>query len=66
MPAEQERRLLLGTQSVEFRMDERMSLAEGGRGLQIIHDLMDEVSYVSTDSVNRLRMIKQLQTSRAK
>lgn len=66
MPAEQERRLLHGTQSIEFRMGDRMSLAEGGRGLQIIHDLMDEVSYVRADNVNRLRMIKQLQTSRVK
>jgi serine/threonine-protein kinase RsbW len=66
MPAEQERRLLHGTRSAEFRAGDRMSLAEGGRGLQIIHDLMDEVSYVRTDKVNRLRMIKQFQTSRLK
>jgi serine/threonine-protein kinase RsbW len=66
MPAEQERRLIHGTQSVEFRKGDRMSLAEGGRGLQIIHDLMDEVSYVRGDHVNRLRMTKQLQTSRVK
>jgi serine/threonine-protein kinase RsbW len=62
MPAEQERRLLHGTQNVEFRTGDKMSLAEGGRGLQIIHDLMDEVSYVRTDNVNRLRMTKEFQT----
>ena len=66
MPAEQEQRLLHGTQSVEFQAGDRMSLAEGGRGLQIIHDLMDEVSYFTADNVNRLRMIKQHQTARTK
>jgi serine/threonine-protein kinase RsbW len=66
MPAEQEWRLLHGTQRVEFRTGDRMSLAEGGRGLQIIHDLMDDVSYIRSDDVNRLRMIKHLQAPGAK
>jgi anti-sigma regulatory factor (Ser/Thr protein kinase) len=39
---------------------DRRSLPEGGRGLQIIHDLMDEVSYIRSDNINRLIMKKQL------
>ena len=63
MPVEQEQRLLHGTQPVEFQTTDRKSLPEGGRGLQIIHDLMDEVSYVRLDNSNRLIMRKQLATS---
>jgi serine/threonine-protein kinase RsbW len=38
----------------------RSSLREGGRGLQIIHDVMDEISYETKDGVNRMRMAKWL------
>jgi serine/threonine-protein kinase RsbW len=60
MPVEQEQRLLYGTQAIEFQTTDRSSLSEGGRGLQIIHDLMDEVSYVRSGNMNRLIMRKQL------
>ena len=60
MPVEQEQRLLHGTQATEFQTTARSSLPEGGRGLQIIHDLMDEVSYVRLGNINRLIMRKQL------
>jgi serine/threonine-protein kinase RsbW len=62
MPVEQEQRLLHGTQAIEFQTTDRSSLPEGGRGLQIIHDLMDEVSYVRLGNTNRLIMKKQLAT----
>jgi serine/threonine-protein kinase RsbW len=62
MPAEQERRLVHGSQPPELETTDRTSLPEGGRGLQIIHDLMDEVSYVRLGNVNRLVMRKQLPT----
>jgi serine/threonine-protein kinase RsbW len=62
MPVEQEQRLLYGTQAIEFQTTDRSSLSEGGRGLQIIHDLMDEVSYVRLGNLNRLIMRKQLVT----
>jgi serine/threonine-protein kinase RsbW len=62
MPVEQEQRLLHGTQPVEFQTTDRRTLSEGGRGLQIIHDLMDEVSYVRRGNINRLIMRKQLAT----
>jgi serine/threonine-protein kinase RsbW len=60
MPVEQEQRLLNGTQAHEVETTDRTSLPEGGRGLQIIHDLMDEVSYVRSGNINRLVMRKQL------
>jgi serine/threonine-protein kinase RsbW len=60
MPVEQEQRLLHGTQANEIQTAHRSSLPEGGRGLQIIHDLMDEVSYVRLGNINRLSMRKQL------
>jgi len=64
MPVEQEQRLLHGTQTLEFQTKDLSSLPEGGRGLQIIHDLMDEVSYVRSGNINRLIMRKQLVTPR--
>jgi serine/threonine-protein kinase RsbW len=60
MPVEQEQRLLHGIQANEIQTTDRSSLPEGGRGLQIIHDLMDEVSYVRLGNLNRLIMRKQL------
>jgi serine/threonine-protein kinase RsbW len=60
MPPELEERLVHGTQIFESQTTDRNSLPEGGRGLQIIHDLMDEVSYVRQDNSNRLIMTKQL------
>jgi serine/threonine-protein kinase RsbW len=62
MPVEQEQRLLHGTVANEFQTTNLRSLPEGGRGLQIIHDLMDEVSYVRLGNINRLIMRKQLVT----
>jgi serine/threonine-protein kinase RsbW len=60
MGAEQEQRLVHGTKAIELPASHRSSLPEGGRGLQIIHDLMDEVSYVRGGNFNRLTMTKQL------
>jgi serine/threonine-protein kinase RsbW len=66
MPAEEEQRLLHGTQAFEIQTTDLRSLAEGGRGLQIIHELMDEVSYVRAGKLNRLLMTKQLLPSSVK
>jgi serine/threonine-protein kinase RsbW len=62
MPVEQEQRLLHGTHAIQSQTSDRSSLPEGGRGLQIIHDLMDEVSYVRLGNINRLIMKKQFAT----
>ena len=58
MPADQVRQLQDGKLSLEFQVDDRSLLAEGGRGLRIIRRLMDEVSYSRADNSNRLIMIK--------
>ena len=61
MPAELEQRLVHGnTLTSELQPIDRNSIPEGGRGLQIIHDLMDEVSYVRLPHCNRLIMAKHL------
>ena len=60
IPFEKQRTLFSGLTSPEPQTIDRQSLSEGGRGLQIIHELMDEVSYESGESHNRLIMRKRL------
>ena len=60
MPPEQQHRLLGGAQVFEVPTRDRHSIPEGGRGLQIIRELMDDVSYVRGGDLNRLIMTKQL------
>ena len=65
MGVEHVRRLLHGTKSIEAETGDRMLLPEGGRGLQIIHDLMDEVAYTRKDSSNHLLLTKRIGQDRA-
>jgi anti-sigma regulatory factor (Ser/Thr protein kinase) len=53
MPAECIKRLLNGSDVFQICDTERASLAETGRGLQIMHDLMDAVAYTPGGSFNR-------------
>ena len=53
-------RLSQGSDVFSFDAEDRDSLPVGGMGLQIMHDVMDEVSYESDGHVNRLRLAKQL------
>ncbi len=62
MPEEQVRRLRDGPLSLELESDDRSSISEGGRGLTIIHQLMDEVFYDEVGNHNRIIMIKHLAT----
>ena len=39
------------------------ALPKNGMGLQIIHEIMDKVDYVSDGSVNRLVLSKELAVS---
>jgi serine/threonine-protein kinase RsbW len=57
MPAESVEKLLLGTDLFQIPNAE---LVESGRGLQIMHDLMDMIAYVPEGSVNRLRLTKRI------
>jgi serine/threonine-protein kinase RsbW len=60
MPAEQINRLIHGGEIVEADGADRTLLKEGGRGLQIIHNLMDEVSYFREESLNRMQLTKYI------
>jgi serine/threonine-protein kinase RsbW len=60
MPTEEIDRLIHGTEVVEVDGVDRALLKEGGRGLQIIHNLMDEVSYIREESLNRMLLTKYI------
>jgi serine/threonine-protein kinase RsbW len=60
MPAEQIDRLIHGAEIVEVDGTDRALLKEGGRGLQIIHNLMDEVTYIREESLNRMQLTKYI------
>ena len=60
MPAEYIKRLLHGSDVFQIRDIERASLAESGRGLQIMHDLMDAVAYTSEGGFNRLQLTRHI------
>lgn len=60
IPAHLVEKLIRGTNVVEAETLDRASLAESGRGLQIIHDLMDEVAYTSENGLNRLQLTKYI------
>lgn len=65
MPADQQQRLARTNKDADFPAMDRRSLPEGGRGLQIIRDLMDQVSYISEGKQNRLIMSKKLASAEA-
>ena len=60
MPVEQQRRLERLNNDSDTQAIDLHSLPEGGRGLQIIRDLMDQVSYLSEGPRNRLIMLKRI------
>jgi serine/threonine-protein kinase RsbW len=63
MSAEYVERLLHGTNVFQVQDGDRALLAETGRGLQIIHDLMDSVAYTPESSFNRLQLTKRIPCS---
>jgi len=60
MPLESQQRLERSLRTPEVQMCDRTSIPEGGRGLHIIRELMDEVSYTSKHQLNHLVMTKYL------
>lgn len=52
--------LCKGTDDLSDGVPQRGLLSEGGRGLQIIRAVMDEVSYSTNNGLNCLRMSKRL------
>lgn len=65
MPIKQQRRLADGSQDLEMPSVDRHSLPEGGRGLQIIRELMDEATYTCEKNLNRLIMTKRIDGNRS-
>ena len=59
MPLDKQRKLLHGPEASEVLLPDRRSLSESGRGLEIIRELMDEVSYSKENGRNRLIMRKR-------
>ena len=60
MPASQQRRLTEGSDVLDFDPADRASLPEGGMGLQIMHQVMDKVSYKTEGQVNSLQLMRLL------
>lgn len=58
MSAEQVCRLIGEEASPELDLDNKASLPESGRGLRIIHDLMDDISYTRQGEQNCLLLVK--------
>jgi serine/threonine-protein kinase RsbW len=56
IPPENQKTLFHGAEACDEQVIHRHSIPEGGRGLKIIHELMEEVSYVSGSGHNRLIM----------
>jgi serine/threonine-protein kinase RsbW len=62
MSAEHVEKLIRGPTQLEIDAADIVSLKEGGRGLQIIHAVMDEIFYVIERGVNRLQLTKLFRT----
>jgi serine/threonine-protein kinase RsbW len=62
MSAEHVEKLIRGPAQLEIDPADIASLKEGGRGLQIIHAVMDEISYVIERGVNRLLLTRLFRT----
>jgi serine/threonine-protein kinase RsbW len=60
MQPEYIKRLVHGADAFEVSVNDLNLIPEGGRGLQIIHDLMDTVGYVSENDANYLHLTKRL------
>ena len=60
MPEEQVRKLSVGSHVFEFDPADLDAVPEGGMGLTIIHQVMDEASYWTDSGTNCLRLTKLL------
>ena len=63
MPSDQVERLIAGSKQPDPDDADPASIKEGGRGLQIMHDLMDEVGYFREDAANRLLLMKRIRVA---
>jgi serine/threonine-protein kinase RsbW len=58
MSPAQQQKLAEGSDVLDFDPSDHATLPEGGMGLQIIHKVMDEVSYKQEAGVNSLQLIR--------
>jgi anti-sigma regulatory factor (Ser/Thr protein kinase) len=65
MSPEEEKRLIHGHEPLDVDLIDRSVLAEGGRGLQIIHDLADKVVYRRGRNLNSVQFTKLLSPAKA-
>jgi serine/threonine-protein kinase RsbW len=61
MLAAQVARLSQGSDVLYFNAADHSSLPEGGMGLQIMHEVMDEISYQTDGEVNRLCLARRIE-----
>jgi serine/threonine-protein kinase RsbW len=54
-------RLRAGCEVLNFDPTDLESLPESGMGLQIMHEVMDEATYTSDGTINRLMLSKRIQ-----
>jgi serine/threonine-protein kinase RsbW len=66
MPGEQVARLRYGSNALEFDPHDLGRVPEGGMGLQIIHQIMDETDYTTEAGTNCLRLTKFLHRSESR
>jgi serine/threonine-protein kinase RsbW len=60
MSSKQVNNLIHGIEAVDIGSTDTGSIPEGGRGLLIIHALMDRIVYTREGEVNRLQMTKRM------
>jgi serine/threonine-protein kinase RsbW len=63
MPEEHAAKLRHGSRVLEFDPVDLSAIPEGGMGLQIIHQLMDEAAYSAEGETNCLRLTKFVRSS---
>jgi serine/threonine-protein kinase RsbW len=64
LPPDAVHRLRDGVPEIEFDLDNLDAIPENGRGLQIIHDVMDGIEYVQDSTGNHLRLTRRMDAAR--
>ena len=60
MPPHELNRLFEGAPEFEFDLDNLDAIPEHGRGLQIIHDVMNPIEYIQDSTGNHLRLTRKM------
>jgi len=65
LPPDALNRLIEGAQEIDFDLDDFDAIPEHGRGLQIIHDVMDGIEYIQDSKGNHLRLTRRMDSAQA-